>query len=100
MKTIYVLRQDIYFDEAPFTQTLSAGFRNDVENMLATINQLEVTSALEDKTLMYYFIDVVTQDSDKVKSTTIKVAETDFEEEETLEWYYNNIDKIIDGEYE
>lgn len=99
MKTIYVLRQDIYFDEAPFTQTLSAGFRNDVEDMLGSINPLEITGALEDKTSMYYFIDVVTQDSDEVKSITIKVAETNFEEG-ILDWRYNDIDKILDGEYE
>ena len=42
---------------------------------------------------MYYFIDVVTQDSDEVKSITIKVAETNFEVG-TLEWHYNDIDKI------
>lgn len=99
MKTIYVLRQDIYFDEAPFTQTLSAGFRNDIEDMFSSINQLEVASALEDKTLMYYFIDVVTQNSDEEKSNIIKVAETNFEEG-TLEWYYSDIDGILDGEYE
>lgn len=99
MKTIYVLRQDIYFDEAPFTQTLSAGFRDDVEDMFGSINQFEVASALEDKTPMYYFIDVVTQNSNEEKSITIKVAETNFEEG-TLEWYYNDIDKILDGEYE
>lgn len=99
MKTIYVLRQDIYFDEAPFTQTLSAGFRNDVEDMLGSINPLKITGALEDKTPMYYFIDVVTQDSDEVKSITIKVAETNFEEG-TLEWYYSNIGKILGGGYE
>jgi len=99
MKTIYVLRQEIYFDEAPFTQTLSAGFRNDVEDMLGSINPLEITGALEDKTPMYYFIDVVTQDSDEVKSITIKVAETNFEVG-TLEWYYKDINKILDGKYE
>lgn len=99
MKTIYVLRQDIYFDEAPFTQTLSAGFRNDVEDMLGSINPLKITGALEDKTPMYYFIDVVTQDSDEVKSITIKVAETNFEEG-TLEWYYSNIGEILGGGYE
>lgn len=48
---------------------------------------------------MYYFIDVVTQNSNEEKSITIKVAETNFEEG-TLEWYYNDIDKILDGEYE
>lgn len=99
MKTIYVLRQEIYFDEAPFTQTLSAGFRNDVEDMLGSINPLEITGALKDKTPMYYFIDVVTQDSDEVKSITIKVAETNFEEG-ILEWHYNDIDKILYGECE
>lgn len=99
MKTIYVLRQDIYFDEAPDSQTLSAGFRNDVEDMLGSINPLKITGALEDKTPMYYFINVVTQDSDEVKSITIKVAETNFEEG-ILDWRYNDIDKILDGEYE
>lgn len=99
MKTIYVLRQEIYFDEAPFTQTLSAGFRNDVEDMFRTVNQDEIMSALEDKTDMLFFIDVVTQNSDEEKSITIKVAETNFEEG-TLEWYYSDIDGILDGEYE
>jgi len=99
MKTIYVLRQEIYFDEAPFTQTLSAGFRNDVEDMFRTVNQDEIMSALEDKTDMLFFIDVVTQNSDEEKSITIKVAETNFEEG-TLEWHYNDIDKILYGEYE
>lgn len=99
MKTIYVLRQEIYFDEAPFTQTLSAGFRNDVEDMFRTVNQDEIMSALEDKTDMLFFIDVVTQNSDEEKSITIKVSETNFEEG-TLEWHYNDIDKILDGKYE
>jgi len=70
--------------------------------MFRTVNQLEITSALEDKTYMIFFIDVVNQNSDKVKTDIIKIAETDFnfKEEGTLEWHYDDIDKILSGEYE
>jgi len=98
MKTLYVLTQDMYFDDFPTIFTLSAGRLSDLEDMLESVNTDEIKDCLDGFTRLIYHVQVVNQNSTKDR-TKIVVGETDMDRAK-MDWYYDNIDKILDGKYE
>jgi len=98
MKTIYVLTQDMYFNDYPKTFTLSVGSLGDLEYMLESIDNDEIDDCLDGRTRLIYSIQVVDQNSTS-EETKIIIGATDMDGVK-MDWYYDNIDKILDGKYE